>query len=258
MANRIKRSQFFTYLNTGTIAVPVWSLIGDGITNAKESLNPKTSSETYITDNAATISVDSYAPTMPVIATAKALEIVFEYIRGLRDTKAIDADCETQICNVEVFEGPTYGSYPATLQNCSIQVDEFSGEGGVKMNQNFTINYQGPPVQGTFNPTDLAFAPTPVNTILTTLVIGSVTLTPLFSANHAWPWYSGSVSNGTTSVTMTSTLAGATIVQKDGTGATVNQGAAASLSVGVNHLTVTVTVGSETAKYYIDITRAAS
>jgi hypothetical protein len=257
MASRIKRSQFATYLNTGTIAVPVWTLMGDGITNLKESLNPKISSETYVTDNQATISVDSYAPTAPVIATAKAAETIFEYVRALRDAKAILADCETQIVNVEIFEGSTYNSYPAVLQNCAIQVDEFSGEGGVKMNQNFTIDFQGEAVAGTFNPTDLAFAPTPINTILTTMVIGSVTLTPLFSAGHAWTWYTGSVSNATTTVTMTSTLVGATIVQKNGA-SVVAQGNTASLSVGVNHLTISVTVGSETAIYYIDITRAAS
>jgi hypothetical protein len=152
MAPRIKRSQFATYLNTTPASTATWSLLGDGVTNAKESLNPKTSSETYITDNQATISVDSYAPTMPVVATAKVGEAVFEYIRGLRDTKAILADCETQIINVALYETPTAGAYPATYQNVSIQVDEFSGEGGVKMTQNFTINFQGAPVQGTFNP----------------------------------------------------------------------------------------------------------
>ena len=152
MTARIKRSQFATYLNTTPSSAATWSLIGDGITNLKESLNPKTSSETYITDNVATISVDSYAPTMPAIATAKVGEAVFEYIRGLRDAKAILSDCETQIINVALYETPTAGAYPATQQNCSIQVDEFSGEGGVKMNQNFTINFQGTPTQGTFNP----------------------------------------------------------------------------------------------------------
>ena len=38
----------------------------------------------------------------------------------------------------------------------------------------------------------------------------------------------------------------------------VSQGDPASLSVGVNHLTIEVTVGSEVSTYHIDITRAAS
>ena|SRR5271157_1655354 len=160
MTSRIKRSQFATYLNTTPSLSATWSLLGDGITNLKESLNPKTSSETYITDNVATISVDSYAPTMPAIATAKVGEAVFEYIRGLRDTKAILADCETQIINVALYETPAGSVYPATQQACAIQVDEFSGEGGVKMNQNFTINFQGVPIQGTFNVSTKVWATT--------------------------------------------------------------------------------------------------
>ena len=160
MTARIKRSQFATYLNTGTILSPTWTLLGDGITNLKENGNPKTSSETYITDNVATISVDSYAPTMPAIATAKVSETIFEYIRALRDSKAILGDCETQVLNVALYEPGVGGAYKATLQGCSIQVDEFGGEGGVKMNQNFTINFQGVPTQGTFNPSTLAWTAT--------------------------------------------------------------------------------------------------
>jgi hypothetical protein len=56
---------------------------------------------------------------------------------------------------------------------------------------------------------------------------------------------------------MASTLSGATIVQKVGN-SVVAQGDPASLAVGVNHLTIKVTVGSEESTYHIDITRAAS
>jgi hypothetical protein len=56
---------------------------------------------------------------------------------------------------------------------------------------------------------------------------------------------------------MTSTLSGATIVQYNGV-TEVAQGADAALSVGVNHLTIDVTVGSENVVYAIDITRAAA
>ena len=152
MTQRIKRSQFATYLNTTPASTATWSLLGDGVTNAKESMNPKTSSETYITDNTATISVDSYAPTMPVTATAKVGDPIFEYIRTLRNTRAILGDCETQIINVAMYEAAVSGTtYKATMHYCAISVDEFGGEGGVKMTQNFTLNFQGAPVQGTFD-----------------------------------------------------------------------------------------------------------
>jgi len=55
---------------------------------------------------------------------------------------------------------------------------------------------------------------------------------------------------------MSSTLTGATIVQKVGA-SVVSQGGAAALSMGLNHLTVQVTVGTEVTTYSIDITRTA-
>jgi hypothetical protein len=115
----------------------------------------------------------------------------------------------------------------------------------------------GDPVQGEFSPDESEFVASPINTILTTMVIGSVTLTPLFATDKTRLHYAGSVANGTTAVSMTSTLTGATIVQKEGLN-TVSQGADASLAVGVNHLTITVTVGDEEVVYCIDITRAAA
>jgi hypothetical protein len=123
----------------------------------------------------------------------------------------------------------------------------------------YTINFNGDPIRGGFNPTPTAeFVALPVEATLTTLVIGSVTLAPLFATDKAWLWYAGSVANETETVTMTSTLSGATIVQYDDDSVEVDQGDPASLAVGVNHLTIDVTVGTENVIYNIDITRAAS
>ena len=38
---KIKRSQFLTYLNTGTSTTPVWSVLGVGITEYGISYNPQ-------------------------------------------------------------------------------------------------------------------------------------------------------------------------------------------------------------------------
>ena len=154
---RIKRSQFQTFINTTPLAVPTYILLGKGATSAKEAMNPKTTSETYITDNAATITVDSYAPTMPVKLTAFSGEPVFEYLRTFKENNLILSDAETDIVNVDLFETPTTGAYPARKHFVSIQIDDFGDEGGVRMQMTFTLNFQGPPVAGTFNPTTLAF-----------------------------------------------------------------------------------------------------
>lgn len=258
MSTKVKRSQVKTFLNTGTILSPTWSLIGDGVTTGTIQYNPKTSEETYIDQDSASIAVESYAPTMPVEATAKYGDAVFAYIDDLRRGREVLDYTETEIVNVWLYRTPALGYYLAEKQTVSIQIDSFGGDGGAATKINYTLNFISDPVIGSFNPTASAFVAAPVNTVLSTLVIGSVTLTPLFATDKSWLWYAGSVSNATDTVTMTSTLTGATIVQKDTHSATVAQGAAASLDVGVNHLAIQVTVGTEVVTYHVDITRAAA
>ena len=153
----VKRSQFATYLNTGTIGTPVWDLLGDGITSASISYNPQTSEEVYIHQDSGTVEVESYKPNMPVEAICKDGDDAWEYLDTMRKARATLSDAVTEIVNVWMYETPTAGAYPAEKQGCSIQFDEFGGDGGSSNKMSFTINYQGDPVVGTFNPTTLAW-----------------------------------------------------------------------------------------------------
>ncbi len=254
---KIKRSLFKTFLNTGSIVSPTWSLISSGVTTGEIAYNPSTQEETYIGEDDATIFVERYAPVMAIEATAMNGDAVYEYLDSLRKDRDVLDDAESEVVNVWLYKTPALTYYLAEKQTVSLQVDSFGGDGGTATKLNFTINFVGDPVVGSFSPTASAFVAAPINTILTTMVIGSVTLTPLFATDPSWLWYAGSVANGVTTVQMDSTLAGATIVQYD-EAAPVEQGATASLAVGVNHLTIDVTVGAENVVYHIDITRAAA
>ncbi|RPJ29446.1 MAG: hypothetical protein EHM33_00945 [Chloroflexi bacterium] len=156
---KIKRSLVLTYLDTTPAASETWSLLGDGVTTGLINMNPKTTEETYITDDNATITVDSYAPTMPIEMTCVTGDPVFEYIDGLRKSRAVLGDAETEIVNVWNYEtgGPT--AAPAEKQAVSIQIDSFGGDGGQATKINFTINFVGDPTAGTFNTTTPAFTP---------------------------------------------------------------------------------------------------
>lgn len=258
MTTKIKRSLVKSFLRTGSVGTPAWMLIADGVTTGKINYSPKTTEETYIDEDSATISLESYAPALPIEATAKSGDPVFEYIDNMRKARSVLSSAETDVVNVWLYKTPANGYYHAEKQPCSIQIDDFGGDGGQAAKINYTINFLGDPVRGIFKPAATAtFAAKPVLTILTTLVIGSVTLSPLFATDKTNLLYTGSVINATTVVAMTSTLIGATIVQREGANV-VNQGANATLAVGVNHLSVEVTVGTEVVTYYIDITRAAS
>lgn len=257
MASKIRRSQFKTFVNTGTYVTPVWEPLGDGIVSAAIQYNPKVTEEIYVTNDSASISVDSYAPKMPVEGSAKYGDAVYNIVEGLRLSRAVLGSAEIDIVNVWLYKTPALGFYLAERQAATLSVEEFGGEGGVATKIKYSVNFIGAPVVGEYNPTTAGFLPAPLYAILTTMVIGSVTLAPLFADNKAWLHYAGNVPNGTTTVTMTSTLAGSTITQRNDV-TVIGQGAPATLIVGVNHLSIQVVLGGEDLKYYIDITRAAS
>jgi hypothetical protein len=254
----VKRHLIGSFLNTGTVGSPTWSLIGDGVSTGKIAFNPKVTEENYIHEASATTTIDGYAPNFPITQIAKNGDPVFEFIDELRKDRANLDSAVTELVNVWLYETPALGWYRAVKQDVSLQVDDFGGDGGQAARISYQINFNGDPVIGEFSPTELEFLPAPINTILTTMVIGSVTLTPLFATDKTWMHYAGTVENAVEEVSMTSTLSGATIVEYDGNEDEVSQAGNAPLAVGVNHLTIEVTVDDETVTYYIDITREAA
>ena len=154
---KIKRSEVMTFMDTTPSSTATYKLVGDGVTTGAIGYNPKTTEETYIHEDSATITVESYAPTMAVEAVAVSGDEVFEFIDGLRVARATLDDAETTIVNVWAYEsgGPT--AYPAEEQDVSIQIDEFGGDGGTAVKINYTINFIGDPVVGTFNASNSTF-----------------------------------------------------------------------------------------------------
>jgi hypothetical protein len=154
---KVKRSQFQTFLNTTPLSTATYKLIGSGVSSSKINYNPKTSEETYVSDDTASISVENYAPVMPVEMTALNGDDAFEFVDALRKTRAVLSAAETDIVNVWMYEtgGPT--AYPAEKQPVCIQIDDFGGDGGVAVKINYTINFVGAPTTGTFNATTKAF-----------------------------------------------------------------------------------------------------
>jgi len=153
---KIKRSLVQTFIDIAPDA-ETYKLLGDGVVTGKLSYNPKVLEETYISEDAANISVESYAPTMPVEQTAIGGDDVFDFIDALRVSRAVLSDAETTIVNVWMYEdgGPT--AYPAEQQKVSIQIDDFGGEGGSAIKINYTINFIDDPIPGTFNASTSTF-----------------------------------------------------------------------------------------------------
>lgn len=160
MSTSVKRSTFATFLNHGTYASPVYDIIGDGVTTATLNYNPQTLEETYIHEDSGSTEVQSYRPNFPIEATAKNDDPTFEYIDALRKARSVLDNAKSDVVNVWMYEtgGPT--AYPAERQLCSIQIDSFGGDGGQATKINYTINFLGDPIPGTFNASTKVFTPT--------------------------------------------------------------------------------------------------
>lgn len=158
MGTKIKRNKFACFLNTGD-DTEKWSLIGDGVTSMTVAYNPQTSDETYIHQTSGTTDVESYKPTSSVPMTAHKGDAVFDFVDNLRRKRAVLDEARTEICMVYLYEEASGGAYPAEKNTCSIQIDDFGGEGGGSNVINFTVNFVGDAVEGTFEPETRKFTP---------------------------------------------------------------------------------------------------
>lgn len=157
MADTVKRSKFAVFLNVGTAQTPSYKLVGDGITTATINYNAQTSEETYIHQDTGTTEVESYRPTMPIEATCKSGDNVFDFVDGMRQSRAVLDSAKSDILLVYLYETAVAGKYPAEKQPVSIQIDSFGGDGGASNKINYTLNFIGDATPGMFDPTDSSF-----------------------------------------------------------------------------------------------------
>lgn len=156
---KIKRSLIASFLNTGTAETPKYSLIGDGVTEQTISYNPQTSEETYIHQDSGNTDIESYKPTINNPMTAIKGDEVFEYVDDIRVKRKVLDEAVTDIVIVYLYKDATGSAYPAEKNRCAVQIDDFGGAGGESAKLNFTLNLQGDPIQGTFDPKTKTFTP---------------------------------------------------------------------------------------------------
>ena len=246
----VARSQFKTFMNTGTPSVPVWSVIGSGVSTGKIAYNPKILQELYIDQTTGFTDVMSYMPNYPIEAICRAGDLVFNAVDTIRINRSILDAAHVDIVNVWLYEGNVSGQYPAERQTVSVQINDYGGDGGNVNKISYTLNFIGAPIPGFFNPTGGVFTPIPTLASLATLTIGALTLTPTFSS--AQLFYTATDAAASELLNSTANNAG-TIVQKNGV-TTVAQNGSATWVTGANTVTFQVTVGTEVNTYTVVVT----
>lgn len=154
---KIKRSEFAIFLNTSGSQTPTWSRIGKGVTSQTVAYNPTTNTEQYVNEDSARTSVDAYAPSIATPMTCYTGEPVFEYVDGLRRSRAIGSAAETECLLVYIYDATTSQStvsYRAEKCECSIAVNEFGGDATSPVAIDFDIALNGDPVAGSVTISD--------------------------------------------------------------------------------------------------------
>ena len=158
---KIKRSLFATFINTTPgDGAETWSRMGKGITSQNISYNPTVTTEQYINEDNATSSVDSYAPSLDGTQTCYKGEPVFEYIDGLRQSRAVGSALETEVLFVYMYAG-TEGAFKAEKNKCVIQLGDYGGDGGGNVTMTYTVGLNGNPIVGTASVEDAKVTFTP-------------------------------------------------------------------------------------------------
>lgn len=151
---KAKRSQFYTFLNIGTTETPDWAREGKFADDLTAQMNPQTTTTQDVTQDTADTDITGYQPSIGLSKSVSKTDPTFAYIDNIRRKRAILSDAYSQILNVDVFNENEDGSYPAELQDISIQIDNFGGSASNPLTIGYTYNYRGDPVTGKATITD--------------------------------------------------------------------------------------------------------
>lgn len=151
---KIKRSQFLTYLNTGTSTTPVWSVLGVGITEYGIDYNPQVDTEKWIIEDNARNDHTSNQKQSSVTQKCYKGDPVFEFISQGRDK----LNYKAQVLDIDRWNGEGT-SYPATMSDVIITVTRYMGENA---EIEYTMYYDGDATEGTvsFTGSTPTFTPT--------------------------------------------------------------------------------------------------
>ncbi len=145
---KVTRDQIMSFLNVkpGTEAQD-WAIIGVGVTDYGQDLNPQVNTEKWIIHKNATNTLESYQVQGDVSQTCYFGDPVYDFVNNIRRTLAVGDKVETQILDVDTYDAKELSQYKATLSNCMVAVTSYAK--GENPAIEYSIYYNGDPEQGT-------------------------------------------------------------------------------------------------------------
>ena len=149
MPTLVKRKDIMLYLDTTPSGEgETWGLYGTKSTSATYTYNPVTTNETYIVDDNATVTLDSYNISIDGNMKCYAGDAIYDYINELRYNVAVGSDAITKALLIDKYSPDGEGAFKAQVFDCTISIGSYGGEGGVTPTITFTIGLNGTPKQG--------------------------------------------------------------------------------------------------------------
>lgn len=149
MATLIKRTQIQAFLNTAAASEEAtYKIVGNGMTSGSYEYNPQETTETYIVNDNATTTLDSYQIAFDGEMKCMKGDAIFDYVDTLRFNVAVGDDAKTSVVLVDTWNGEV-GKYRAEKFDCTISINSYGGDGGVTPTISFKIGINGDPIKGT-------------------------------------------------------------------------------------------------------------
>ena len=138
---KIKRSQFITYLDTTPSSTATWKVLGIGITEYGISFNPQVDTEKWIIEDNARTDHSSNQKQSTVSQKCYKNDPVFEFVNAGRD----QLNYKSHVLDIDAWNG-TGSTYPAKMNDVIITVTNYMGENA---EIEYDIYYDGDAVEGT-------------------------------------------------------------------------------------------------------------
>lgn len=145
---KVKSSKSAVLLNVGSSTSPEYVRIGKGVTSLPISYNPKTTTETYVDEDNATTTVDSYEVSSDVEQVAIKGNKVFDFVDGIRKGLKTGSECETDAVLVDIYDMTlTDGKGTGKGKNfrATITISDWTIEGGEVIKIKYKIGFNGDP-----------------------------------------------------------------------------------------------------------------
>ena len=149
MGTLVKRPEIMAFLDTiPTGGSPTWKIVGNGMTTGSYSYEANETSETYIVDENATTTIDSYALSLDGEMKCIFGDDVYDFINDIRYNLATGSSATSHLLLIDKYDEVSAGHFKAQQFDCSISISSYGGDGGTTPTISFKVSANGTPKLG--------------------------------------------------------------------------------------------------------------